>query len=555
MRLPSKLPIAAWISGYSFSRLGPDAIAGLSLAAFVIPESLAYATLAGLPPVSGLYCYLAAGLAYAAFGTSRQLAVGPTSALALAVAAGIALLDAGDPARAAALGAGIALMVGVIAIGGRFLGLANLAYFFSDSVLTGFKTGAAFYIASTQLPKLLGVDGHAGNFFERVIEVAGLLPQASLPALIIGAAAIVLFLGFERLAPGRPTTLIVVGIAIAATALLDLGRTGLKLVGELPQGLPVPTLPAISATDLGALVPTAFACLLLAYSEAISVARSFAQKYGYEIDPQQELTALGVANVATSLTRGFPVSGGMSQTAVNDMNGATSPASLVVASAAVALTLMFFTGLFRNLPEPVLGAIILMAAKHLIKLDELRALKEASGVEFLIALTALIGVLTFGPLNGLLLAAVGALVMLVARASRPTIAVLARDPASGRYVDHDRHATASSTPSVLVLRSAGAWVYFNAEQIRRQFLELVSQAEVPVRTVVVDCSMVPAIDVTALGSLRAFAQALKRRGIALQLAELRDDVADSLRRLGAEADLGTIAAHQTIDQCVEGRSG
>jgi MFS superfamily sulfate permease-like transporter len=313
-------------------------------------------------------------------------------------------------------------------------------------------------------------------------------------------------------------------------------------------------VPAISLSDLGALVPTAFACLLLAYSEAISVARSFAQKHGYEIDPQQELVALGVANVATSLTRGFPVSGGMSQTAVNDMSGATSPASLVVASAAVALTLAFFTGLFRNLPEPVLAAIILMAAKHLIKLDELRALRAASGVEFLIAITALLGVLTFGPLNGLLLAAVGALVLLVARASRPAIAVLARDPATGRYVDYDRHPAASTTPSVLVVRSAGAWVYFNAEHIRRQFLELVSQAETPVRTVVVECSMVPEIDVTALGSLRAFAHTLKRKGIALRLAELRDDVADSLRHRGAEDDLGAISAHETVEQCVEGRS-
>ena len=168
MRLREILPITEWLGSYSLKRLGPDGVAGLSLAAFVIPESLAYASLAGLPPVSGLYCYLAAGLAYAVFGTSRQLAVGPTSALALAVAAGIALLDGGDPARAAALAAALAFMVGVIAIGGRFLGLANLAYFFSDSVLTGFKTGAALYIASTQLPKLLGLEGSGGNFFARL---------------------------------------------------------------------------------------------------------------------------------------------------------------------------------------------------------------------------------------------------------------------------------------------------------------------------------------------------------------------------------------------------
>jgi SulP family sulfate permease len=304
----------------------------------------------------------------------------------------------------------------------------------------------------------------------------------------------------------------------------------------------------VSLADLRDLLPTAFACFLLAYSEAISVARSFAQKHGYEIDPAQELTALGASNVAVALVRGFPVSGGMSQTAVNDMNGATSPVSLVTTSIVVALTLAFFTGLFRNLPEPVLAAIILMAAKHLVKLEELRELKAASRMEFAIALVALFGVLAFGPLQGLLLAAIGALVILIARASRPAVAVLARDPVSGHYVNKARYPAAEETPSILVLRSAGGWVYFNAEQIRRRFVEFVEQAEVPVETVVIDCSTVPAIDMTALASLRAFAIAMKRRGISVRLAELRDDVADFLRSRGAEADLGPIVAHRTVDQ-------
>jgi high affinity sulfate transporter 1 len=550
MRLREILPITEWLGGYSLTRLGPDGVAGLSLAAFVIPESLAYASLAGLPPVSGLYCYLAAGLAYAVFGTSRQLAVGPTSALALAVAAGIAALDGGDLAHAIALAAAIALMVGAIAIGGRFLGLANLAYFFSDSVLTGFKTGAALYIASTQLPKLLGLEGGSGNFFARLLHIGTLLPDASLPSVAIGVLAIALFLLLERALPGRPTTLIVVAAAIAATSFFGLERSGVRLVGDLPQGLPAFGLPPVALSDLKDLVPTAFACFLLAYSEAISVARSFAQKHGYEIDPAQELTALGASNLAVALVRGFPVSGGMSQTAVNDMNGATSPVSLVTTSIVVALTLAFFTGLFRNLPEPVLAAIILMAAKHLVKLEELRELKAASRMEFAIALVALFGVLAFGPLQGLLLAAIGALVILIARASRPAVAVLARDPVSGHYVNKARYPAAEETPSVLVLRSAGGWVYFNAEQIRRRFVEFVEQAEVPVETVVIDCSTVPAIDMTALASLRAFAVAMRRRGIAVRLAELRDDVADFLRLRAADADLGPIVAHRTVDQWV-----
>ena len=549
-----KLHLAEWLSGYSAARLAPDAIAGVSLAAFVIPESLAYASLAGLPPVSGLYCYFAAGVAYAFLGGSRQLAVGPTSALALAVAAGTAALAAGDPAHAVALSGALAVMLGFIAIGGRFLGLANLAYFFSDPVVTGFKTGAAFYIASTQLPKLLGLEAGGGNFFERLWNVMALLPDASLLSLAIGLSAIVVFLLLDRVLPGRPTTLIVVAAAIVATAVLDLGKSGVHLVGRLPQGLPLPQFPAVRLADLGELVPTAFACLLLAYSEAISVARSFAQKHGYEIDPVRELTALGAANLAVGLFRGFPVSGGMSQTAVNDMNGATSPMSLIVTSIIVALTLIFFTGLFRNLPEPVLGAIILMAAKHLVKLEELRELKAVSRSEFAIALAALLGVLAFGPLQGLLLAAIGSLIILIARASRPAVVVLARDPLTGQYVNKARHPGAEEAPSALVVRSAGGWVYFNAESVRRGFLELIAQAPSPPKIVVIDCSMVPTIDVTALASLRALAAALASQGIGLRLAELRDDVADSLRQRGAERDLGPIAAHRTVDACLFDRS-
>jgi high affinity sulfate transporter 1 len=546
----AKLKLAEWLSDYSLKRLGPDGIAGLSLAAFVIPESLAYASLAGLPPVSGLYCYLAAGLAYALFGTSRQLAVGPTSALALAVAAGIATMSSGDPARAVALAGAVALMVGVIAIGGRFVGLANLAYFFSDPVVTGFKTGAALYIASTQLPKLLGLEGVGGNFFERLIHVGSLLPETSVPSLVIGGLAIVLFLALERLLPGRPTTLIVVAAAIIAASLLDLGRHGVALVGELPRGLPAPGLPAVTLPELGTLVPTAFACLLLAFSEAISVARTFAQKRGYEVDPAQELTALGVSNVAVGLVRGFPVAGGMSQSAVNDMGGATSPASLVVTSLVVALTLVFFAGLFRDLPEPILAAIIFMAAKHLVRLEELRVLRHAAVTEYVISLVALLGVLVLGPLQGLLLAALGSLIMVIARASRPPVVVLARDRATGHYVNKARHPEAEDMPSVLVLRSAGYWVYFNAEAIRRRFLELVLEARSPIRTVVIDCSMLSSIDITAQASLRSFADVLQRRGIVLRLAELRDDVADALRQRGAEAELGPILVHQTIEAWV-----
>jgi high affinity sulfate transporter 1 len=518
----------------------------------VIPESLAYASLAQLPPVTGLYCYLVAGIAYALFGTSRQLAVGPTSALAIVIAASIAAMGGDDPLRAIALASAIALMVGMICIAGRFVGLANAAYFISDPVLVGFKTGAALYIASTQLPKLFGLEGVTGNFFERVGYVAASLPETHVPSLLVGLAAIVLFMMFERALPGRPTTLIVVVAAVAVMTIFRLGEIGIKIVGDLPRGLPEISLPNIHASDISALIPVALACFMLAYGEAISVARSFAQKHGYEIDPEQELTALGAANVATGMAHGFPVAGGMSQTAVNDMSGATSPLALIVTSAAIAPTLLFFAKFFHNLPEPVLAAIVLMAAAHLVRLEDLRRLRVASRAEFRISLLAFAGVLLFGLLDGLLLAAFGSLVMLIAHASRPAVVVLGRDLATGRFVNRARNPDAGDRPGALVVRAAGAWLYFNAEYVRRRIIDLIDSAPAEVTTVVLDFSSVPAVDITAGTVLRALARTLKDRDVALELAELRDGVVEGLKVVGAEHDLGPIMAHRTIEDCLAG---
>jgi sulfate permease, SulP family len=547
------VPALRWIPAYSTRQFGPDLIAGLSLAAFVIPESIAYATLARLPPVTGLYCYLVAGIVYALFGTSRQLAVGPTSALAIVIASSVVALGGDDPSRGIVLASTIALMVGMVCIVGRFVGLANAAYFISDPVLIGFKSGAALYIASTQLPKLFGLEGVTGNFFERVAHVAASLPEAHVPSLLFGLAAIVLFIVFERLFPGRPTTLIVVVAAVAVMSVFGLSETGIKIVGDLPSGLPEISLPNIEAARISALIPVALACFMLSYSETISAARSFAQKYGYEINPEQELTALGAANIATGMAHGFPVAGGMSQTAVNDMGGATSPVALIVTSGVIALTLLFFAVFFHNLPEPVLGAIVLMAASRLVRLEDLRRLRIESHAEFWTAVVAALGVLFFGLLDGLLLAAVGSLVVLIAHVSRPVVVILGRERSTGHFVSRARNPDASDTPGALVLRSTSTWFYFNAEHIRRQIIDMVDGAPTEVRTVVLDFSIVPEVDITAGVILRGLVRTLKDRGIRVEIAELRDEVVENLKIIGAEHDLGSIVAHRTINDCLAGR--
>ena len=547
------VPALRWIPAYSTRRFGLDLIAGLSLAAFVIPESLAYASLAQLPPVTGLYCYLVAGIVYALFGTSGQLAVGPTSALAIVLASSVAAMGGDDPSRAVAIGSAVALMVGMICVAGRFVGLANAAYFISNPVLIGFKTGAALYIASTQLPKLFGLEGATGNFFSRVAHVAVSLPETHVPSLLFGLVAIALFMVFERVFPGRPTTLIVVIVAIAMMTVFGLSESGIKIVGDLPSGLPGISVPTINASDISALIPVALACFVLAYGETISVARSFAQKYDYEINPEQELTALGAANIATGMAHGFPVAGGMSQTAVNDMGGATSPVALIVTSGAIALTLLFFATFFHNLPEPVLGAIVLMAASHLVRFEELRRLLIESRAEFWTSMVACVGVLFFGLLNGLLLAAVGSLVMLIAQTSRPMVVVLGRERSTGHFVSRARNPDASDTPGALVVRSASIWLYFNAEHIRRQIVDMIDGTPAGIRTVVLDFSSVPAIDITAGTILRGLVRTLKDRGIRIELAELRDEVVETLKIIDAEHDLGPVVAHRTIEDCLAAR--
>ena len=547
------VPALRWIPAYSTRRFGLDLIAGLSLAAFVIPESLAYASLAQLPPVTGLYCYLVAGIVYALFGTSGQLAVGPTSALAIVLASSVAAMGGDDPSRAVAIGSAVALMVGMICVAGRFVGLANAAYFISDPVLIGFKTGAALYIASTQLPKLFGLEGATGNFFSRVAHVAVSLPETHVPSLLFGLVAIALFMAFERVFPGRPTTLIVVIVAIAMMTVFGLSESGIKIVGDLPSGFPGISVPTINASDISALIPVALACFVLAYGETISVARSFAQKYDYKINPEQELMALGAANIATGMARGFPVAGGMSQTAVNDMGGATSPVALIVTSGAIALTLLFFASFFHNLPEPVLGAIVLMAASHLVRFEELRRLLIESRAEFLTSMVACVGVLFFGLLNGLLLAAVGSLVMLIAQTSRPMVVVVGRERSTGHFVSRARNPDASDTPGALVVRSASTWLYFNAEHIRRQIVDMIDGTPAGIRTVVLDFSSVPAIDITAGTILRGLVRTLKDRGIRIELAELHDEVVETLKIIDAEHDLGPVVAHRTIEDCLAAR--
>jgi MFS superfamily sulfate permease-like transporter len=312
------LPPLEWLPQYEKSWLPQDAIAGATLAAYAIPVSLAYASLAGLPPQAGIYCYLVGGIGYALFGTSRQLAVGPTSAIAMMVGTTVGGIAAGDPARYAPVAALTALVVAVLGTLAWLLRLSGLVSFISETILTGVKAGPALTIALTQLPKLFGVPGGGDHFFERAWIIIGQLGQTNLVVLAIGVVAILLLVLGDAYLPGRPVALGVVALAICTVSLAGLGQHGVAIVGALPAGLPEVARPSLRLRDLDGVLPLAAACFLLAFVEGVSAARTLAARHGYEINTRQELLALGAANLFAAFGQGFPIAGGLSQSAVND---------------------------------------------------------------------------------------------------------------------------------------------------------------------------------------------------------------------------------------------
>src|SRR5262245_87123 len=351
------VPIAQWLPRYRAAWLSHDMVAGITLAAYAIPVSLAYAGLAGLPLELGIYGYLLGGLAYAIFGSSRQLAIGPTSAISLMIAATVAEMAAGDAQRYAAIASLTAFTVAVLCLMAWALRLSALVRLISNSILVGFKAGAGLVIAITQLPNLLGVAGGGHNFLERAALLVHQIGHTQGLVLAIGATAVLLLLIGDRLLPGKPVALGVVVLSILAAHVFALPSLGVPTTGAIPAGLPSLAAPALRLRDVEGIFPLASGCLLLAYIESISAARTFAAKHGYAIEPRQEFLGLGAANLAAAFGHGYPVAGGLSQSAVNDKAGARTPLALLIASITLALCLLFLTELLQALPRAVLAAV------------------------------------------------------------------------------------------------------------------------------------------------------------------------------------------------------
>ncbi len=489
------VPSAQWLSGYQIAWLGSDMIAGLTLAAYAIPVSLAYAALAGLPPQVGIYGYLLGGVGYALLGSSRQLAVGPTSAISLMIAGSVGAMAEGDAQRYAEIASLAGFTVAMLCLIAWLLRLSLLVRLISDSILVGFKAGAGLTIIMTQLPSLFGIAGGGHNFFERAVVWAGQLGQTNLLVLVMGIGAILLLLLGDRFLPGRPVALAVVALSVVAAIAFGLPALGVPTTGKIPAGLPSLEGPALRLRDVEGIVPLAAGCLLLAYIESVSAARTFAGKHGYSLDLRQELLGLGAANLAAAFGHGYPVAGGLSQTAVNDKAGARTPLALVFASITLALCLLFLTDLLENLPKVMLAAVVLVAVYRLVDIVAMARMWRISRIDFYAAAIALAAVLLLGILQGILLAALASVLLLLARASSPHVAFLGRVPGTNSYSDLARHPDNEELPNVIAFRPESSLLYINADSVLEAVLQRLRAGNPSnVRLVICDLSASPHVD-------------------------------------------------------------
>jgi sulfate permease, SulP family len=540
-------PPARWLAEYRAAWLPGDIVAGITLAAYAIPVSLAYAGLAGLPPQVGIYGYLLGGLGYALLGSSRQLAIGPTSAISLMIAGTVGAMAEGDAQRYAQIASLAAFTVAALSFFSWLLRLSVLVKLISDSILVGFKAGAGLTIAMTQLPSLFGVTGGGHNFFERAFLLAGQLGQMHYLVLFVGVIAIGLIVFGERLLPGKPVALGVVALSIAAATLLGLPALGVPTTGKIPEGLPTLAGPALRLSDVEGIIPLAAGCLLLAYIEGVSAARTFAAKHGYALDPRQELLGIGAANLAAAMGHGYPVAGGLSQSAVNDKAGARTALALVFASITLALCLLFLTGLLENLPKAVLAAVVLTAVYGLLDFPALLRMWRVSRLDFFAAAIALGAVLLLGILQGILLAALASILLLLAGVSRPHVAFLGRVPGTNSYSDLDRHPENEPLPGVIVFRPEASLIYVNADAVLESVLNRLGEAAPSaIRLTVCDLSAAPYLDLAGTRMLHELHAELTSRGIALRIIGAHGSARDLLRADGVEDKVGGLDRTATL---------
>ncbi len=543
-------PVTQNLPDYRATALRPDLVAGLTVAALAIPAGMAYAELAGLSPVAGLYALLLPALAYAVLGSSRQLSVGPDAALALLVAIALApLAEAGVP-RYAAMAAMVAVLAGGFYYLARALRLGWVADYLSKPVLVGYIHGIVVVLVVGQLGKILGLSIQGQDPVPQLGEVGREIGGASLTTMVVSVVALAGLVAMRVFAPRVPGALVVVVVGITASALLSLDQHGVATVGPIPAGLPSLSLPDLSFGDIMRLVPVALAVFAVGFADSILTARSFAGRHGQHISVDNELIGLGSANVAAGLTGAFPVAASGSRTAVNDQSGGRTQLVGVVAAAATALVLLFLTGPVELLPKACLGAVIVVAAFGLVEPAAWRALAAAGRSQVVIAVITLLGVVVLGVLKALIVAVALSVIDTLARSATPHDAVLGWVDRLGRYANVSLHPSARIMPGVVVYRLDDRLIFVNAQYFQARVLEAIAAAPTATQWLVLDAEGITDIDASGVEALGTLLDDLARDGVGFVLARAKSPIVSRLEATGITQRIGESNIEPTVHGAV-----
>jgi SulP family sulfate permease len=549
-----------WVPGLALFRnyrrewLLSDLLAGLSVCIVMIPSVIAYAGIMGLPPQQGLYAALVPLVIYPLFGSSRQVIVGPDIAISLLVASAISPLAGGDAGRAAVLAAAVALLSGLLLLLAARAKIGAVADFLSKPVLVGYMTGAALILMASQLDKMFGIHLAHGDFFPRLAELAGKLNQTHGPTLVMGLGLLVLLLILWRFAPKIPAALVVCVVAIGVSLALGLEEQGVVVVGSFPGGLPAPAFPEVAWRDVHAMLPAAIGIALLTYTEGILLARAFAAKNNYEVNPNQELVALGLADVVASLFQGFSVTGSQARTTIADTAGGKTPLVSLVAAGALILFLLFLTPLMARLPVVALAAILIYAAFHLVEFDVMKRIYRFYPRSAAVAAVTTLGVLAAGVVPGILVGVALSLLGLISRISHPPDAVLSEVPGHG-FHDLGPDAAGQTLPGLIAYRFYAPLLFSNAGHFVERVRGLIAASTTPVRWFLLDAQAITDIDVTAAEALHTLNRELGQKGIALKIAHANRPLREILQRIGFAREISENSFFPSVHQCVEAFQG
>jgi high affinity sulfate transporter 1 len=548
------VPILHWLPHYNKAWLSGDIVAGLSVWALMVPQCLGFAAICGVPVQYGLYAAAIALIVYAFFASSRHVVTGPSSTIAAVTGAAVLSVAKAGSSEAIALVAAITMLAGILYIILSVLRMGWVSNFLAESVLVGFVFGIGIDVAVGQLKHITGTHVTGANVWQKLASWIASLPQTGTITLAVGVAALVILIVLKIYAPRVPGALLTLVLGIGASAIFDLSAQGVAVVGKVPRGLPIPALPDISliTKNFGLILSGAIGVLLVGFSESLAAARQYASKYHYDIDINQEMLAQGMANLGSGFFQGINVAGSLSKSSVNDASGAKSEMASLAQGVFVILTLLFLAPLFADLPEAVLGAIVIEAVVFgLMDVKALKRVYRLNRTEFWVGIIALLGVLTFGTLEGVLIGLVLSLLVLIGRSSRPEIPVLGRSPVTGVFHRLDENPDSETYPGLVIVRFDGPLYFANANALRDRIREVTTDVTPPVAMVLIDMEGVNYLDLEGCDMLNEITKNMKSIGIEIHLARVKHEVMKLLEKDGIDQIIGRDHIHNKVVEAAQ----